>query len=142
MNKLKLSFYVLSIGLIIFSCSESTEENGLNNNDSVTEVSTEVYAITKNVNANEFNSLIEKGGSLIDVRTPEEVVNGAIEGSINIDFNNSSFKSDIEKLDKNVQVLVYCASGGRSGRAMDIMKGMGFKEVYNLNGGYNGWPNE
>jgi len=142
MNKLKLSFYVLSIGLIIFSCSESTEENGLNNNDSVTEVSTEVYAITKNVNANEFNSLIEKGGSLIDVRTPEEVVNGAIEGSINIDFNNSSFKSDIEKLDKNVQVLVYCASGGRSGRAMDIMKGMGFKEVYNLNGGYNRWPNE
>jgi len=142
MNKLKLSFYVLSIGLIIFSCSESTEENGLNNNDSVTEVSTEVYAITKNVNANESNSLIEKGGSLIDVRTPEEVVNGAIEGSINIDFNNSSFKSDIEKLDKNVQVLVYCASGGRSGRAMDIMKGMGFKEVYNLNGGYNGWPNE
>jgi len=142
MNKLKLSFYVLSIGLIIFSCSESTEENGLNNNDSVTEVSTEVYAITKNVNANEFNSLIEKGGSLIDVRTTEEVVNGAIEGSINIDFNNSSFKSDIEKLDKNVQVLVYCASGGRSGRAMDIMKGMGFKEVYNLNGGYNGWPNE
>jgi len=142
MNKLKLSLYILSIGLIVFSCSESTEGNELNNNELVTVISTEVYSITKNVNAAEFEVLIHKGGLLIDVRTPGEVANGAIEGNININFNSPSFKSDIEKLDKNVQVLVYCASGGRSGKTMGMMKDMGFKEVYNLKGGYNGWPNK
>jgi len=142
MNKLKLSLYILSIGLIVFSCSESTEGNELNNNESVTVISTEVYGITKNVNAAEFEVLIQKGGLLIDVRTPGEVANGAIEGNKNINFNSPSFKSDIEKLDKNVQVLVYCASGGRSGKTMGMMKDMGFKEVYNLKGGYNGWPNK
>lgn len=139
MNKLKISIFTLAISLITFSCGESTEKVNTEDN---TEVSTETQTIAKNVNADEFQELIEKGGFLLDVRTPGEVGNGAIDGNTNINFSSSSFQSDIEKLDKNTPVLVYCASGGRSGKTMNMMKDLGFKEVYNLNGGYNGWPNK
>jgi len=145
MNKLRISIFTLAISLMAVSCSESSENSSLNKTELVEKsnsVNLEQENIAKDVNAAEFETLIQSGGLLIDVRTPGEVANGAIEGNKNINFNSPSFKSDIEKLDRNVQVLVYCASGGRSGRAMGMMKDMGFKEVYNLNGGYNGWPNK
>jgi len=145
MNKLRISIFTLAISLMAVSCTESSENSSLNNTELVEKsnsVDLEQENIAKDVNAAEFETLIQNGGLLIDVRTPGEVANGAIEGHINIDFNGADFQSDIEKLDKNVQVLVYCASGGRSGRTMGMMKDMGFKEVYNLNGGYNGWPNK
>ena len=144
MNKLKISIFTLSLSLIVFSCEESAEntiENGKTEIENVNQIE-EVNTIAENVNADEFKLLLQKGGVLIDVRTPGEVSNGSIDGHTNIDFNGSDFKSELEKLDKNTTVLVYCASGGRSGKTMAIMNDMGFKEVYNLNGGYNGWPNK
>lgn len=141
MNKLKISIFTLAISLIAFSCGETTEGT-IGNDKHNSEVKIEEQSVAKNVNADEFKALIEKGGILIDVRTPGEVANGAIAGNKNINIGSSDFEAEISKLDKNSPVLVYCKSGGRSGRAMGIMKGMGFKEVYNLNGGYSRWPNK
>ena len=76
---------------------------------------------------------------LIDVRTPQEVAAGAIEGSANLDFNAAGFKEKIEALDKEKPVHLYCASGGRSGKTLKMMQNMGFKEVYDLKGGYSNW---
>jgi rhodanese-related sulfurtransferase len=140
MNKLKISIFTIAISLMAFSCGETVES--FDNEDTNTVVSIDEQTIANNVNADEFEALIQKGGFLLDVRTPGEVDNGAIEGYTNINFSSSNFQSEIEKLDKNSPVLVYCASGGRSGKTMSMMKDMGFKEVYNLNGGYNGWPNK
>jgi rhodanese-related sulfurtransferase len=142
MNKLKISILTLAISLITLSCADSTDISNTDVDTTNVEVSIEGKTIANNVNADEFEALIQKGALLIDVRTPGEVDNGAIDGYTNINFSSSSFQSEIEKLDKNEPVLVYCASGGRSGKTMNMMKDMGFKEVYNLNGGYNGWPNK
>ncbi len=96
--------------------------------------------IAKNVNAEEFHKIFtEKGGQMIDVRTDGEVAQGYITGAVQIDFYGNTFDSEVEKLDKNKPVFVYCAVGGRSGKAMNKMKKMGFKEVYNLSGGYGTW---
>ncbi len=76
---------------------------------------------------------------LIDVRTPQEVAAGAIEGSTNLDFNAGGFKEKIAALDKEKPVYLYCASGGRSGKTLKMMQSMGFKEVYDLKGGYSSW---
>jgi rhodanese-related sulfurtransferase len=35
--------------------------------------------------------------------------------------------------------MLFCRSGGRSGEAASLLKEMGFKQVYDLNGGYNAW---
>ena len=96
--------------------------------------------IARDISVLEFNRLIKsKPGQLIDVRTKGEVAKGAIEGSTNIDLFDDNFEAKIEKLDKNKPVYVYCASGGRSGEAMEMMTKKGFKEVYNLEGGYSAW---
>ena len=96
--------------------------------------------INKKVEKAEFSKLMKKSGvQLIDVRTSREFSNGFITGAKNIDYNGDSFEKQIKKLDKNKPVLVYCAAGGRSENAAELLKGWGFKEVYDLIGGYNGW---
>ena len=42
-------------------------------------------------------------------------------------------------LDKKKPVYVYCAVGGRSAKASKVLQESGFKTVYNLLGGFNGW---
>lgn len=96
--------------------------------------------IAKDITVLEFSRLIKSNpGQLIDVRTPAEVSKGAIEGSTNMNLFDDNFEAQIDKLDKTKPVYVYCASGGRSGEAMEMMHKKGFKEVYNLEGGYNAW---
>jgi rhodanese-related sulfurtransferase len=69
---------------------------------------------------------------LLDVRTPEEYAEVRVQGSQNIDWNGPNFQQQVLKLDKNACYKVYCRSGNRSGRAMDLMKSLGFKDVENL----------
>lgn len=96
-------------------------------------------AIAKDVDVTEFAELIKGDGLLLDVRTPGEVSAGAIAGHTNINYSASDFSQQLDKLDKNKPVYVYCAAGGRSGKAMKMMADKGFKEVYNLKGGYGAW---
>lgn len=84
----------------------------------------------------------EKDAVLLDVRTPEEVQQGYLKGSVNIDFKASDFKEKISKLDKNKTYFLYCAAGGRSGKTADMMEEMGFKKIYNLMGGIDAWQEE
>lgn len=69
---------------------------------------------------------------ILDVRTPEEYKETHVTGARNIDFKNSTFKDEIEKLDKSKTYKLYCRSGNRSGKAMEMMKTMGFRDLENL----------
>jgi rhodanese-related sulfurtransferase len=69
---------------------------------------------------------------ILDVRTPDEYRETHVKGSRNIDFNQADFQERILQLDKNACYKVYCRSGNRSGRAMELMKSLGFKDVENL----------
>jgi rhodanese-related sulfurtransferase len=118
---------ILSIVFLFFSCSTSS-------------TTLTAQTITKKVSKAEFSELMKKSGAqLIDVRTSREFSNGFIEGAKNIDYNGDSFEKQIKKLDKNKPVLVYCAAGGRSENAAELLKEWGFKEIYDLEGGYNAW---
>ncbi|MEO1436628.1 MAG: rhodanese-like domain-containing protein, partial [Bacteroidota bacterium] len=85
---------------------------------------------------------VESNLQLIDVRTPEEVAQGAIEGATNINFRASDFQEKILALDKEQPVLVYCKSGGRSGKTADLLVKQGFTKVYDLDGGYTAFVSE
>ena len=76
-----------------------------------------------------------KDAQLLDVRTPQEWQAGKIASSECINVNDTNFKQEIEKLDKNKPVFVYCAAGGRSSKAVPILQAAGFKQIYNLTGG-------
>ena len=125
---------VLALG-VFSSCSD---DSGNKN----TEVDVVEGAIAKNVDVVEFSKLVESGeGQIIDVRTPGEVAEGYIKGAKNIDIYDPNFKTMVSQLNKEIPVYVYCKSGGRSGQAMEEMKGMGFKTIYNLDGGFGAWDN-
>ena len=75
-------------------------------------------------------------------RTPEEVDEGTIDGSINIDFRDPDFKENIAKLDRTKPIAVYCGAGGRSGKTSELLQELGFKEIYDLSGGFSQWEAE
>lgn len=78
---------------------------------------------------------------LIDVRTPGEFSDGHLQNAINIDWIGDNFDSQIATLDKSTPILVYCLSGKRSAAAASKMRGDGFKEVYEMQGGITNWKN-
>ena len=79
---------------------------------------------------------------ILDVRTTQEFSENRIKDALNIDVKALDFKEKIEKLDKNGTYLAYCKGGVRSARAMNLMKELGFKLVYNLGGGLIKWQEE
>ncbi|MFT5645603.1 MAG: phage shock protein E [Aureispira sp.] len=76
---------------------------------------------------------------LIDVRTADEFAGGTIGTAANIDFLGENFKEEMGNLDLERPVFVFCARGSRSGKASEICKELGFKTIYDLDGGYTAW---
>lgn len=77
---------------------------------------------------------------LVDVRTAREYKNGHIANAINIDlFRAGHFRTEIEKLDKQKPVYLYCQSGQRSRKAAQRLLKWGFTEVFDLKGGLLEW---
>ena len=123
--------------LSLVSCGEAQTKKDSNSSSSVEQISETNYKV---VSQTEFKTLIKAGkGQLLDVRTPGEFNAGHIKNADNIDFTGSDFREKVAKLDREKPVLIYCHSGNRSGKASLILKELGFKEVYDLQGGYSNW---
>ena len=95
----------------------------------------------KTISAEEFQKLMQKPNStVIDLRTEKEWDKGHIEDALRIDYLEKAFQETIAKLPKNITYLVYCESGYRSSEAMQFMKSVGFRRVYELKDGFAEWP--
>lgn len=125
-------FGILTLLLLVSACTNAQEQGK--------EISQSVDVIVTLDNAEEFKKrLNDSDAQLIDVRTPEEFANGKIANATNSNFFDADFKAQMNQLDKNKPVLVYCASGGRSAKAVALLKDLGFVEIHELKGGYNAW---
>lgn len=69
---------------------------------------------------------------ILDVRTPQEFRDQAVEGAVNIDITDSRFIARVNELDKTKTYKLYCRSGNRSSMAESLMKAEGFKHLENL----------
>ena len=89
----------------------------------------------------EFKTKVESSPQpvIVDVRTPEEYSVGHLPYAVNIDWDGDHFDQQIQSLDKNASVFVYCYGGGRSSAAAKEMRKQGFENVYDLKGGFSGW---
>jgi thioredoxin len=123
---MKTLFSLLALMVFMTACQSNAAQNTGN---------------AKTIVASEYQKLMGQQTSLvlIDVRTPEEFAEGHLANAVNINFNGSDFKQKIGALDKSKTTFVYCLSGGRSNSAMNEMSEMGFREVYNLQGGILQW---
>ena len=85
------------------------------------------------------NAAVGKDVQLIDLRTNKEYSEGYIDDAIQMDFLDSQkFARQIETLDKNEPIYIYCHSGGRSGRASKLLLEKGFVKVFDNK--FNSWP--
>lgn len=112
-------FYLLLLSFVLFSC------NGQN----------------PTIEATAFAKKIEStpNPQILDVRTPEEFAGGHIEKAENINWLADDFVANVEKKDKTKPVFVYCKSGGRSKKAAEKLKELGFTTIYELEGGMLKW---
>jgi|SRR5688572_5082858 len=83
---------------------------------------------------------------LIDLREPNECAQtGTIAGAIQAPRGMLEFYADPSspyhrpELDPSRRVILYCASGGRSALAADVLKSMGYTNVAHLDGGLRAW---
>jgi adenylyltransferase/sulfurtransferase len=77
---------------------------------------------------------------LIDVREPHELVISHIDGAENIPLG--TLTSRLGELDSAQKIVLFCKSGTRSARALEILVSAGFRKVKSLRGGINAWARE
>jgi adenylyltransferase/sulfurtransferase len=77
---------------------------------------------------------------LLDVREPHELAISSLRGATNIPLGELAAR--LSELDSAREMVVFCKSGTRSTRALELLVSAGFKKVKNLMGGINDWARE
>jgi rhodanese-related sulfurtransferase len=117
-------------------------------NNSTAQISSPATAPTSHIfqqiSPEEANKLIQQHREdpnfiILDVRTPGEFQSGHVNDAINIDFYSKTFRDKLNKLNKDNIYLIYCRSGNRSNKTLDMMKSLRFTHAYNMVGGITRW---
>jgi rhodanese-related sulfurtransferase len=88
--------------------------------------------------AKEFINSREEGSyTLLDVRQPSEYEEGHLPGAMLVPL--PELVEALKKLDRDRTFVLYCAAGGRSRAAAQLMVHQGFRDVYQLEGGTYAW---
>jgi NADPH-dependent 2,4-dienoyl-CoA reductase/sulfur reductase-like enzyme/rhodanese-related sulfurtransferase len=83
---------------------------------------------------------IPEGSILLDVRSEKEFTAGHIQGAMHIYVDE--LRHNLEKLDKDKEIIIYCKTGYRAYLALRILANEGFGDVKLLNGSYLSWMKE
>lgn len=86
---------------------------------------------------NYMNRTAADAFTLLDVRQPEEYESEHLPGAKLIPLPELSGR--LAELDREKPTIVYCAIGGRSRVAAQVLAAKGFREVFNLTGGIKAW---
>jgi len=115
--------FFLIIAFSIFSCKGQPSKN--------------VVTITPEAFAKKIKET--QNPQILDVRTPEEFASEHIDNAININWLGSDFIAGAEKFEKSKPIFVYCKSGARSAKSAAKLEELGFKKIYQLDGGMMKW---
>ena len=85
-----------------------------------------------NIQYDAARELVEEGAILVDVRTAEEFNEGTLDGAVNVPLD--SFEAWLEEQSTDSVIIVFCASGMRSQKAVETAKALGYNMIYNLGG--------
>jgi len=90
-----------------------------------------VFGRGREIQGPDARKLVAAGARLLDVRSAEEFAGGHLPGAVNI---------PVQELDRRLaevgprdsELVLYCRSGHRSGRAAELLRQRGFTKVHNL----------
>ena len=97
------------------------------------------YAQSTSKPITEFSQNDSKDAILVDVRTPEEFSAGHLDNAVNINWFDEDFTKWFEEVPKDKTIYLYCKKGGRSAKAQEKLKSLGFSNTVDLEGGYDAW---
>ena len=78
--------------------------------------------------------MLENGALLVDVRSEQEFAQGYMPGAIRIDWDNTDALIAAIGDDKQRQVVFYCRSGNRAGKAKTALEARGYGRIFNATG--------
>lgn len=103
-----------------------------------------------NIMPKEAYQRTKEGYTYLDVRTVDEFKAGHAAGAVNIPIFiatpagrqlNPNFLTLVqEKFPKTTKLVIGCHSGGRSGKACELLAAEGYKDIFNIDGGFGGKP--
>ena len=97
--------------------------------------------VCENLNADQANAWLREHPEtqVLDVRSKGEFDGGALPKAVNISIGDDAFDNKVAKLDTSKPVLVYCAGGMRSRKAVARLKPLGFQNIQHIHRGYMSW---
>jgi len=99
-------------------------------------LSAELWSVTQ------LQKAISKSGHkpvLLDVRTQSEYNDGHIQDAINIPHDQLLKEPQLVSAYKDSQMVVFCRSGVRAGKVIEMLEGLGFKEIIDIDGDMLAW---
>jgi rhodanese-related sulfurtransferase len=137
--------YRIAIAGLIFGVLVLTAGCLGSGDDGVTPTPTPVHnQIIRSISVHEAYFLLEANAQnpnfiLIDLRRPDEIQYGYIEGMVNVNYQADDFARQLGALDRNKRYMIYDGGGVRSLHTQHMMEQMGFLEVYSIQGGFEDW---
>jgi rhodanese-related sulfurtransferase len=109
------------LGAIVFTSCSNSQTSEATKSEKKTEKTAE--------NKQKEGKVDFENAFIVDVRTPQEFASGHFEGAINIPVNE--VEGHLEDFKGHQQIVVYCQSGARSGKAKSILEAQGYSNVIN-----------
>jgi len=137
---MKKTVIILSsiVSIFLMACnpktSNSAKDGVLAQSDSLNFISPKTE-----VTADEALALSKEGALLIDVREADELAEKSYDVSNIKHIPLGELETRLSEVPKDKQVVVVCRSGGRSGKAQELLQANGFKNIANMEGGMNAW---
>lgn len=135
---MKITNYLLALFISLFFLSCQASDTATSKPSELSRQQTVAISLS---NEDWASKMEETPGFILDVRTQGEYDQGYIEGAELIDVTEASFLENISSsdIDKSTPIYLYCRSGSRSKKAMQILKSNGYTNLYELNNGFMGW---
>lgn len=136
---MKRAIVLLGLVLLLVQCSDDNQSSA-SGNKTATPSSSVIGFRSVAPQAGQLLIANKKDMVLLDVRTPQEVMrDGTIKGAQLVPFG--AIMQNRLNVGPDTPILVFCAVGGRSYFAGQVLAKNGYKEVYNLAGGIEAWRN-
>jgi phage shock protein E len=132
-----LAASVAAAGILAVGCTPRTATAPPEKTSEATEPATPAPGIVDGPTA---QRLVAEGARLLDVRTPQEYAEGHPPGAVNVPYEVVGQRA-AELGGPETPIVVYCRSGRRSAIAVEALKGLGYRRVYDLQR-VTSWPQD
>lgn len=140
-TSMKKAILILSTITSIFlaACNNNQTETTNTEANKKDSTSTNFRSQKASITVDEALALSKEGALIIDVREPDEIAEVAYDVKNIKNIPLGEIESRLAEVPKDKQVIVVCKKGGRSSEAYEILKGNGFENIANMQGGMDAW---